>query len=75
MLEKLTDLYSDAYHRFKKAIFLVVGAIVLGTLVFAYLSHVQIAGGTEQVYITLDVLFYLFCGLLPVAAAGVGCFV
>lgn len=75
MLEKLTDLYSDAYHRFKKAIFLFAGAIVLGTLVFTYLSHVQIDGGTEQVYITLDVLFYIFCGLLPVAAAGVGCFV
>ena len=69
MMEKLTDLYSDAYFRFKKAIFLFVGAIVLGVLVFAYLANVQIDGGTEQTYRTLDVLFYIFCGLLPVAAA------
>ncbi|HIZ00495.1 MAG TPA: carbohydrate ABC transporter permease [Firmicutes bacterium] len=74
MMEKLTDLYSDAYFRFKKAIFLFVGAIVLGVLVFAYLANVQIDGGTEQTYRTLDVLFYIFCGLLPVAAAAVGFF-
>ncbi len=73
-MEKLTDLYSDAYFRFKKAIFLFVGAIVLGVLVFAYLANVQIDGGTEQTYRTLDVLFYIFCGLLPVAAAAVGFF-
>lgn len=74
MMEKLTDLYSDAYFRFKKAIFLFVGAIVLGVLVFTYLANVQIDGGTEQTYRTLDVLFYIFCGLLPVAAAAVGFF-
>ena len=74
MMEKLTDLYSDAYFRFKKAIFLFVGAIVLGVLVFAYLANVQIDGATEQTYRTLDVLFYIFCGLLPVAAAAVGFF-
>ena len=74
MMEKLTDLYSDAYFRFKKAIFLFVGAIVLGVLVFAYLANVQIDGGTEQTYRTLDVLFYIFCGLLPVAVAAVGFF-
>ena len=74
MMEKLTDLYSDAYFRFKKAIFLFVGAIVLGVLVFAYLANVQIDGGTDQIYRTLDVLFYVFCGLLPVAAAAVGLF-
>ena len=75
MMEKLTDLYSDAYFRFKKAIFLFVGAIVLGVLVFAYLANVQIDGGTEHTYQTLDVLFYIFCGLLPVAAAAVGFYV
>lgn len=74
MMEKLTDLYSDAYFRFKKAIFLFVRAIVLGVLVFAYLANVQIDGGTEQTYRTLDVLFYIFCGLLPVAVAAVGFF-
>lgn len=74
MMEKLTDLYSDAYFRFKKAIFLFVGAIVLGVLVFTYLANVQIDGGTEQTYRTLDVLFYIFCGLLPVAVAAVGFF-
>ena len=69
MMQRLTDLYSDTYYRFKRAIFLSVGAVLLGVLVFAYLSNVQIDGGTEHTYQTLDVLFYVFCGLLPVAAA------
>ena len=37
MMEKLTDLYSDAYFRFKKAIFLFVGAIVLSFFVYSRL--------------------------------------
>ena len=75
MMQRLTDLYSDTYYRFKRAIFLSVGAVLLGVLVFAYLSNVQIDGGTEHAYQTLDVLFYVFCGLLPVAAAAVGFYV
>lgn len=75
MIQRLTDLYSDTYSRFKRAIFLTVGIIVVGVLVFAYLANVQIDGGTEQTYRTLDVLFYVFCGLLPVAAAAVGFYI
>ena len=75
MMQRLTDLYSDTYYRFKRAIFISVGAVLLGVLVFAYLSNVQIDGGTEHTYQTLDVLFYVFCGLLPVAAAAVGFYV
>ena len=61
MMQRLTDLYSDTYYRFKRAIFISVGAVLLGVLVFAYLSNVQIDGGTEHAYQTLDVLFYVFC--------------
>ena len=50
MMQRLTDLYSDTYYRFKRAIFLSVGAVLLGVLVFAYLSNVQIDGESGEKY-------------------------
>ncbi len=69
MMAKLTNHYDDAYRSFKKWATLAIVLICVGTLVFAYLSNVTIDEGTPQMYQTLDVVFYVFCGLLVLAAA------
>ena len=43
---------------------------MVGVLLFAYLSNVSIDEGTAEMYRTLDIVFYVFCALLPVAVAG-----
>ena len=70
MMDKLTDLYSDFYDRVKRWITSGITLIVVGVLLFAYLSNVSIDEGTAEMYRTLDIVFYVFCALLPVAVAG-----
>lgn len=69
-MRSLTDLYSDTYARVKRAVVLVITLIVVGLLAFAYLSNVRIDEGTDAMYRTLDTVFYVFCGLTVLAAAG-----
>ena len=71
-MSKLLDLKSALYYRIKRAAVPLISVIVLGFVLTAYLANIPVSEATDELYRTLDGIFYLFCGLLPVAvAAGV----
>ncbi len=68
--QKLLDLHGETYPRVKHILMPFLIAVYIGFFLFLYLSLVTIDEGTEAMYATLDAIFYVFCGLLPVALAG-----
>lgn len=68
--KKLLDLRDDTYLHIRQIMLPVLVAVYIGFFLFLYLSHVSIDEGTDAMYATLDAIFYVFCGLLPVAVAG-----
>ncbi len=72
LMNNLLDFYGKAYTRFKKIIKIFLTLVVVGLIVFAYLSNVEIDEGTEQMYKTLRVIFWCFVGLTPFALAAIG---
>ena len=68
-IKKLTEVRSESYPRLKRCATPFLAVVYVGFFLFLYLSRVTVDEGTEAMYRTLDVVFYLFCGLLPLAVA------
>ncbi len=84
-LHKLTAVNSDEYTALKRFTLPVLVIFYVCFFVFAILGNIEISEayskiGEEYVlteygksiYLTLDIIFYIFCGLLPIALAATG---